>query len=199
MADSGTRTLNSIFDEQAEQTNLLQQILAKVSGATPPPPPPVVTPIEWDPLLTELGLTVEVRNGEFGLVAAWLTVNGSWDSVPDFARKWQMNTLGGDHMFFGRSEDVGGAPLSGTTFAMVWPSGGDTRVTDNTGWANNVLAGQNWDPKNGPGPYTGFMFGGDKLIGAGMPHNWHWSFFGVWRRRAAVRDMDLAEWGKHRG
>lgn len=164
-----------------------------------PTPEATATPepeaILWDPRLDELGLTVERRQGEYQLIAAWVTINGNWDDVPEWAHFWQMDTLGGDHMFFGRAEDADGKPIAGATIAMVWPSGGDTRTTDGTGWGNLVLAGQGWDPAQGQGPYTGFAFGGDKLIGMGMPWNWHYSFFGVWQRPTSVMDLDRAQWG----
>ena len=143
-------------------------------------------PAYWDPRLDELGVTVEHRSGRYELIAAWVTINGNWDDVPGWAKQWQLDVLGGDHHTFGRAETPGGNWVS-EKFLLVWPhpnyAYGDTRYPEPEGWANLPLGGQNWNPANGPGPYTWFVDGGDKLIGVGMPHNHHWSFFAVWRLR----------------
>jgi hypothetical protein len=129
------------------------------------------------------------RDGAYELVAAWLTINGSWDDVPACAKELvgNWNNLGGDHHAYGRVESLGQAGWAPVmeTFALVWPGGGDTRQPEPNGWANIPLGGQNWNPSNGPGPYHWFPFGGDKLIGLGLPFNHHYSFFGLWRIKLA--------------
>jgi len=154
--------------------------------ATPQPSKPAC----WDPYLDTLGVTVERRNGEWELVAAWTTTNGQWDPVIACAKAWQTDQLGGDHNAFARAQIDNSLPMPGVTMALIWPGGGDTRITDGTGWNNMPLAGQNWNPANGPGPYTMFVFGGDKLNGFGMPNNQHVSFFGVWQRKPSLQEFD---------
>lgn len=155
-----------------------------VPTATPPPGPAC-----WDQRLDDIGVTLERRAGQYGLIAAWVTVNGNWNDVPACAQAWQHDTLGGDHHAFGRVETAGGMAIQ-DTFALVWPGGGDTRMPEANGWANLVLAGQNWDPGQGQGPYDFFVYGGDKLHGLGMPWNNHWSFFAVWRLRQTLHEFD---------
>lgn len=161
--------------------------------ATPVPDKPAC----WDAKLDELGVTVERRNGSLELIAAWTTQYGSWEVVPACAKQYQNDTLGGDHHAYGMALDRNGQPIfereEPFAFALVWPDGGDTRQPEPTGWANLILAGQNWNPADGPGPYTLFVYGGDKLVGIGMPHNHHWSFFGVWAERPSMAAQDAAE------
>ena len=155
--------------------------------ATPtPPPPPTVQPglACWDPRLDQAGVTLERRDGSYELIAAWVTINGSWDDVIPCAKKWQKDTLGGDHNAFGRAETPAGSAVN-ETFALVWPDGGDTRTPEPDGWANIPLYG-------GGGRYTLFVFGGDKLNGLTLPGNHHWSFFGVWRQKATLAEADAA-------
>lgn len=165
--------------------------------ATPAPtataPPAMLC---WDPRLAELGVTVERRSGNYWLAGAWLTINGNWDDVPACAKPWQSDVLGGDHHLYGRLETAAGTALD-NTFVVAWGSGpedGDARTPEwPAGWANIPIAGQNWDPNEGPGPYTWFCFGGDRLVGLGMPNNHHYSFFGVWRP-VDLYAADVIEW-----
>ena len=137
-------------------------------------------PACWDPYLDTLGVTVERRNGSYRLIAAWTTTDGQWDPVIACAKQWQKDTLGGDHNAFGRAQVSNDIALP-ETFALIWPGGGDTRLPEADGWANMPMTGHNWDPAGGPGSYTMFFFGGDKLVGFDMPNNRHVSFFGVWQ------------------
>lgn len=168
----------------------LQFITDGVPTAAPvptPAPTAVPTPVPskpllWDPYLDEIGVTVQRRDGDYELIAGWHTENGNWDNVPTWAKRWQDDTLGGDHHVFGRCEnDSGHAILN--SFGIIWPGGGDQRTSEANGWANIPMAGQNWNPANGPGPYEWFAFGGDKVRGLGMPHNHHVSYFFVWREK----------------
>jgi hypothetical protein len=178
---------------------ILELILAWLRGDDPPPidPPPVDPPDDpppwegpefWDERLTELGITCEVRNGNRHLLAAWLTKNGSWDDVPAFAKQWQQDTLGGDHNAYLRIETPGGEVIH-DRLCMAWPPYGEDQGAvaypeHPSGWGNFIMAGQNWTPANGPGPYVVWCDAGDKLWGLGMPNNQHWSFFGVWVEEA---------------
>ena len=166
--------LNGVEVLQDDTSDILEILFDE-----PPPEPPDVPPL-WDSRLTALGLSREKRDGKYRLHAAWMTANGSWDDAPTWARQWQKDTLGGDHHAFGRVEDSRGTAIT-ETFGLVWPGGGDTRTPESDGWANIPMAGQNWNPDNGPGPYTWFAYSGDKLHGLGMPNNHHVSFFAVWR------------------
>jgi hypothetical protein len=152
----------------------------------------------WDPRLTELGITVQPADYEqphWRLLAAWLTVNGSWDDVPDWARQWQLDTLGGDHHCFGRALDLYGNPYAGAGFVLQWPDGAAQRTPEADRWANiPIEAGFDWTV--GAGPYSWAKYGNaDVLMGLGLPYPplpWelnaiaalggvHVSYFGVWQ------------------
>ncbi len=162
----------------------LVMIVKLWSGAVVPPPPVDPKPMPallWDGCLNVLKLSVErVDGARYRIIAAWLTENGSWENVPDWARRWQRDTLGGDHHAFGCCLDKAGSPI-GKTFLLSWPTGQADRTPEADGWANLPLAGQNWDPANGPGPYLWEALKGDRLRGLGMPLNHHVSFFAVWQ------------------
>lgn len=142
-----------------------------------------VWPELWDTRLNDLGVSCEVRNGNRHLKAAWLTKNGNWDDVPSWAKRWQQDVLGGDHHIYVRIEDKNGNAIHDRS-CMAWPPFGEDEGAiawpEASGWANFIMAGQNWNPANGQGPYVTWVDAGDKLHGLGMPHNNHWSFFGVW-------------------
>ncbi len=164
---------------------------------TPTATPQPSTPACWDPRLDQIGVTVDRRNGQYDLFAGWVTIDGQWTDVIACARTWQNDNLGGDHMAFGRVETANGMAIQ-DTFARVWPGGGDPRLPEPYGWANIPLAGQGWNPANGPGPYDWFVYGGDKLRGIGMPWNNHWSFFAIWRLKpvpTSLHEFDRAIMG----
>ena len=169
---------------------ILQLILAWLTGEEEPPIEPPVEPPSgpeyWDERLDEAGVTVELRNGEYELYAAWCTKYGNWDDVPGWAKQWQQDTLGGDHNAYGRTESSDGSDWNAEKFALIWGPGeeqGTVRTPEQNGWANVPIYG-------GGGKYDWFPFGGDKLIGLNLPGNHHWSFFGVWRKRNSVAEMD---------
>ena len=127
----------------------------------------------WDPRLDQLGVTVseaDTTRDYWRLKAAWLTVNGSWDDVPDWARKWQLDTLGGDRHVFGRCLDKTGNPLMGAGFVLSWPDGADQRTPEADGWANlPINAGFDWQRQHGP--YSWGKFGNSAwLTGLGLPY-----------------------------
>ena len=132
--------------------------------------------MNWDPRLTQLGLTVEPADrtkAHWRMVAAWLTVAGNWDGVPDFARPYQQDVLGGDHHVFGMALDTFGNPISDAGFVMMWADGGDQRTPVDCGrpdWADlPIYAGYDWAQTSGP--YTWQKFGNaDKLCGVGLPY-----------------------------
>jgi len=160
----------------------------------PTPTVPVATPtatpipILWDERLTTINVSVRrTENARYQIIAGWLTINGQWGTpgsgdVPDWAWKYHSDDLGGDHNVFGICLDANGNIVGTKTFVMT--DGGLAAATPMPyGWANQVLAGQNWDPAKGPGPYCWQALNGDMGCGFGMPHNWHYSFFFVWQER----------------
>lgn len=165
-----------------------------VATETPAPTAtPEAKPACWDDRLDDIGVTLERRDGQFRLVAAWTTIDGQWDTAPACAWQWIDDGLGGERHAYGRAEDAGGNPIMTGDhfgFALTWPSGGDERQPESNGWANLILAGQGWDPNLGPGPYDFFVFGGDKIHGLGLPWNNHWSFFGVWQQVESLQEYD---------
>ena len=158
--------------------------------------------MNWDPRLTQLGLTVEPADrtkAHWRMIDAWLTVAGNWDDVPSFARKYQSDVLGGDHHVFGMALDTFDYPLSEAGFVMMWPDDGAQRTPadcNRPDWADlPIYAGYPW--RETSGPYTWQKFGNaDKLCGIGLPFpplprqpqgdayaegGVHVSFFCVWQ------------------
>lgn len=142
-----------------------------------------IWPQLWDARLSEIKVYAEIRNGNRHLKAAWLTKYGNWDDVPSWAKQWQQDVLGGDHHVYVRIEDKDGNSIH-DRMCLAWPPYGEEQgsVTypEATGWGNFVIAGQNWNPDDGPGPYVAWVDGGDKLWGMGLPLNHHYSFFLVY-------------------
>jgi hypothetical protein len=174
-------------------------IINTCGTATPTPAvQPTATPastrvIEWDPRLDDLHISVQqVAGARYQIIAAWLTKNGQWsgpDAPPAFAKKYQNDNLGADHHLMLLCLDAAGNSIN-KTFVMT--DGGLASATPMPyGWANFVMAGQNWDPVNGPGPYSAQALNGWLVRGFGMPHNWHWSFFVVWQE---VPNYKQTEW-----
>lgn len=167
----------------------------------PPVDPPTGNDPQWDARLDTTGTYVEKRSGAgLEVVACWKTENGSWEpgAVPDWARAWQNNHLGGDHHIYMRAEDANGNPLPGVHFAVLWNAPhydqGDELTYDvnhQEGWADFVMGPQN-TPANAPGEvgYLAFAFipggaGGWKVHRLFMPSNHHHSYFIVWRMKQA--------------
>ncbi len=155
-------------------------------GDTPPAEEPA-KPELWDPRLDDFGVYVERKpRGKYYIHAVWMTENGNWDNVPSWAKAWQQDTLGGDHHVYYRAETHDGKPID-NTYVLDWPPYDDTNAgtttTEGNGWGNLPMAGQNWDPATGVGPYMAWCFDGDRIYGLGLPHNHHVSFFVVWRPR----------------
>lgn len=154
---------------------------------------PTATPDKpecWDPRLDEAGVTLERRNGNYELVAAWVTIGGSWDDlsldIRECAKTYQLDTLGGDHNAFGRAETRTGSAIM-ETFALTWGvNEGDTRTPEADGWANLPIYGDG-------NKYDWFVYGGDKLHGLTLPGNHHWSYFAVWQPRATLYEMDMLD------
>lgn len=166
---------------------LLNTLKELWDGEDEEPPTEPDKPELWDARLDQYGIYVERKPaGKYFVYAAWMTENGNWDTAPAWARRWQQDTLGGDHHVYGRVETAAGIPIH-NTFVLDWPpytdSGAGSAETGSDGWANLPMAGQNWNPATGPGPYLFWCFDGDRIYGLGMPLNHHVSFFVVWRPR----------------
>lgn len=179
-----------------QQTPTPTPTLIPTSTPTPTPmPTPTPTPavqftcwdneVVLDGVTYKLPVSVDFRGKAiYHVVALWTTLNGSWDSVPACARQWQRDTLGGDHHIYMRVETRAGDPVA-TTYVVDWPPYDDSvaavRQAEPDGWANVPIAGQNWNPLAGPGPYLAWVFNGDRVYGMGLPYNRHVSYFIVWR------------------
>ena len=127
----------------------------------------------FDPRLTQLGVTVtpaDRTQPHWALKAAWLTVNGSWDDVPQWARQWQLDTLGGDHHCFGRALDPYGNAYAGAGFVLSWLDGAVQRTPETDRWANiPIEAGFDWSVR--AGPYSWGKYGNAEVLqGLGLPY-----------------------------
>ena len=175
---------------------LLAGLLA-LAGCTPCPPcsetatpEPTATaepnkPLLWDAKLDSLNVTV-IEQGRYRLVAAWVTEYGSWDDVPEWARAWQLDTLGGDTHAYGICYNIDGGILYEKMFALSWPDGAAGSTPEPDGFANAFLGGGGslYYPDQGEsGPFTWGPLNSDKLVGLGLPYNLHYSFFGVWEAK----------------
>ncbi len=162
-----------------------------------------------DPRIKQLRVWIEKADRTqdyWELTHAWVTVNGSWDDVPQEFKKFQKDTLGGDHHCFGMAINKDGSVAPGAGFYLTWPDQAQEDIKMRTphadGWASDELwASFNW--RETPGPYVWQKFGNaDKLHGLGMPWPplpWetsdasvmggvHVTFFGVWQERTATAD-----------
>ena len=159
----------------------------------------------WDSRLSALGLTVrpaDYTKPHWRLQAAWLTVNGRWDDVPDFARPYQQDTLGGAQHAYGRAVFKDGSVAPEAGFMLMWPDMAEVdkkvRTPSANGWANDELwNGFDWAQTSGP--YSWHKAGNaDVLEGLGLPFPplpWyadaqaeggvHAAFFCVWQEREA--------------
>ena len=153
---------------------------------TPTPEPVAVL---WDERLTQLGLRVHAQeSNRYGIVAAWVTIDGQIDSAPAWAQAWYTSTFpeaGGDHHAFGSVIDIERGIMAGT-FVLSWSGGAAERAPEPSGWANIPLYAGYHPDRGEVGGYTWAVVGGDELVGLGLPGNRHYSFFVVWKLREGV-------------
>jgi len=139
----------------------------------------------WDERLNALNVTVENDPGKrYQLFAAFITFYGSWDNVPEWARQWQDDTLGGDTHAYGLCLDVDGNIVESKLFELSWAGGEAPSFAEPSGWANAFIGGpgSTYYPDQGQsGPFSWRPRNGNKLVGIGLPYNLHYSFFGVWQ------------------
>jgi len=171
--------------------------LLTLVGCTCPPCPPCETPTPeptatavvpdkpscWDPRLDDIGVTLERRDGNYELIAAWVIINGNWDDteIPACVMDRWPYVSGADHNAFGRAENHDGSDWNAEKFALIWPDGGTVRTPEISGWANVPIYG-------GGGKYDWFVYGGDKLHDINLPGNHHWSTYAVWGERGEATD-----------
>jgi len=131
-----------------------------------------------DPKCEALGLTVsepiETDGLHWELSHLWLTENGNWDSVPDFARDFQTDHLGGDHHVYvlGYRLDMHRAEEE-RLFVLGWPDGHHifSPKREHEWWGNAIInAGFNWQKT--PGPYYAQMnaINTSVVYGIGLPY-----------------------------
>ena len=131
-----------------------------------------------DPRLELLGLTIEeppdTTRTHWDIATAWLTVNGNWNDVPDFAKPYQNDNLGGATHGF-----VLGIGLDGQRrqdeklFLQGWPGGNHALFSPHKehDWWGNCLctAGFNWKTATGPYHLQANAVSSAKLCGVGLP------------------------------
>ena len=137
--------------------------------------------MDWDPRLTALKAYVnkagvDYTKPHFRIIAAWLTVDGNWDDVPDFARKWQSDKLGGATHVFGLALDPQGNRYDRAGFVLR--NGGEKGFIGepaNGQWANALIGPSGYDWKATPGPYrwqkgpsSVAPGGAEEFVGAGL-------------------------------
>ena len=169
---------------------------------TTPTPIPTSTPspLMWDGRMSELGMYVLDMPGDWDLEAAWITVAGDWDTAPQWAKdRYPWENLGGDQHAYGLAYTKTGLVQTDKGFLLIWPDGAANTTAQSSShpyWGNlPVWAGFDWSVT--PGPYSWETYGGDRIVGLGMPYPplpWevsssavlggvHVSFFAVWRER----------------
>ena len=156
-----------------------------------PTPVPTATPepwgIKWDGRLDSLKVSIDWKDAEtmrYWPIAIWITVDGNWDGVPQWARGYLENfpEAGGDHHVFGRCLDINGNVLN-KKFLLLWPDGSADRTPELSGWAN-VPIYEGYFPDQGQvGGYSWLAVNGNRIDGIGLAYNQHISFFVVWRER----------------
>ena len=141
------------------------------------------------------------------------TRDGSWDpsdkpgSVPQWARDAYLKPLshpqynddgGADHHIFGAVQQIDGSLYPSFPIQyFTWSDGGNRTVqaAKKHGWANIVMfASSKFVPERGErGPWAWKPAGvaADTVTGAGMPSNWHVSFWAVWRPEAYMPDVPV--------
>lgn len=139
--------------------------------------------MDWDSRLTALKACVNTAKVDytkphFRIIAAWLTVDGNWDDVPDFAKKWQSDKLGGSTHVFGLALDPQDARYDRAGFILR--NGGIAPFIGEPGngqWANAFIGPSGYDWKTTPGPYTWVKGpssvapgGAEEFVGAGLPY-----------------------------
>lgn len=150
---------------------------------------PVPWSINWDARLDALNVSIdwnESQGKRYWPIAIWITVDGQWDQVPQWARAYLVDfpEAGGDHHVFGRCLDAGSGVLGDKSFMLSWPDGADSRTPEASGWANIPIFGGAYYPDQGQtGPYSWEALNGLPVRGIGLPYNRHVSIFVVWKGR----------------
>jgi hypothetical protein len=170
-----------------------------VAPTASPTTAPTVEPIvlQWDSRLDGLNVKYEpVANARYRLVAAWMTINGSWDETPRWAWEWvdKVTGGGGDHNMFAGVYQLNGEPLQGKNVIFGWPGTQTNFVTDAAGWGNGDCQAVYYPDKGQTGPYYLEPLKGDKLVGGGLPYGQHVSIMGVWEEVKLSPIMAILSW-----
>ena len=131
-----------------------------------------------DPRCTLLGIRVteppDTTRVHWRATHVWLTVNGNWDDVPQWAKPFQKNYLGGATNIFMLGYKLDGTPTqSKVIFIQGWPDG-IAKFSPEAGngyWGNAMLvAGFDWSKTTGP--YYGQMnaISTSVVRGMGLPY-----------------------------
>jgi hypothetical protein len=119
-------------------------------------------PLLIDERCIQLGITVlppqDTTHDHWVLTHLWLTENGNWDNVPDWAKVFQNDHLGGaTHVYYTGFMIDGSHATDEDLFVVAWPDG-HTFVSpkkEHNWWGNVIInAGFDWS-KGNTGPYMG--------------------------------------------
>ena len=140
----------------------------------------------WDERLSALNVTVELApDRQFQLYAAFLTINGSWEGVPEWAEAYNTPDFpkrNETQSVFGLCLDAGDQIIYDQSFVLAWPGDQTVRLPEASGWANVPIFASYQPGLGEAGPYTWNPTEGNKLLGLGLPCGDSYSFFGVWKR-----------------
>ena len=130
-----------------------------------------------DPRIELLGMTIEeppdTTRTHWDISHAWITVNGNWDDVPDFALPFQNDNLGGaTHGFMLGIGLNGQRRQDEKLFLQGWPGNYAffSPHKEHDWWGNCLCtAGYNWQAATGPYWLQANSVSSAKLCGVGLP------------------------------
>lgn len=131
-----------------------------------------------DPRCVELGITVtpppDVTRLHWRATHVWMTVNGSWEGVPQWAKPFQADYLGGATHIFMLGLEIGGTPtLTKDIFIQGWPDGMAKFSPEegNGRWGNAIIsAGFDWSKTTGPYYAQANAISSSVVHGLGLPY-----------------------------
>jgi hypothetical protein len=130
-----------------------------------------------DERLEQLGCWIEdppdTTRLHWDISHAWITVDGNWDDVPEWAKPFQNDNLGGaTHGFMLGIGTDGERDQQEKLFVQGWPDGYATfsPLPEHDWWGNCLLtAGFNWKETTGPYWLQANAISSAKLCGVGLP------------------------------
>jgi len=145
---------------------------------TAKPAPGPISP-HIDPRCVQLGMELrppeDTQRLHWELSHIWITEHGSWDGVPDWARPYQNDHLGGDHHVYMLAYRVHGSlAKEADLFMLRWPDSAYkfSPKPAHGWWGNAVLeAGFDWQAGQA-GPYSAQMTALSSTLvqGIGLPY-----------------------------